>query len=461
MSDAVGLTPRLDTQRHHSLFIPTDFRNYGHHVAIVGLDEVGARLARHLTELGIAVKVFDPSPPFATARTVFGTRTPPRSSRAEAIQEILERDTGIQIEAVSRWPEPSDSLGNFVFLCERDEAVRNSVLERFHCNHAGIDLLVDTSKAGATRKVFSLEPRWRREIGLYRQWHETTSSAVGNEQYRALPIQLEFAASVAAFQLIRWFANYRNFSGGLPAEDLLSRLVDISLPDDSLIERWLEHFEPSFNSSGLRVSVIGAGALGSRVVRQLASLGISSEVFDFDSVEAHNIPNQAFGLGEVGMRKTDALRRVLQRDFRINIQPRPEKFDGSQSLGQIVFVCPDNMSARSAVWNNVRLREDVALVVEGRMAETWGKIYSVFPRQPSHLREYEQTLHGDAVASDQAAPACRASISVGPTAECIASHMVWQLVRWFAHLEPTRRSAMSHEIFVHLRPHERIERSFG
>jgi tRNA A37 threonylcarbamoyladenosine dehydratase len=61
------------------------------------------------------------------------------------------------------------------------------------------------------------------------------------------------------------------------------------------VRRHAELFDPhTFNTP---VTIIGAGATGSWLAIALAKLGIDNiSIWDFDKVEEHNIPNQAFGI---------------------------------------------------------------------------------------------------------------------------------------------------------------------
>ncbi|MEH6503329.1 MAG: ThiF family adenylyltransferase [Cycloclasticus sp.] len=64
------------------------------------------------------------------------------------------------------------------------------------------------------------------------------------------------------------------------------------------------------------VLVIGAGALGSNVIWQLARAGITSITFvDFDFVQAGNIPRWLLGFSAIGKLKTEALKSHLLVNF--------------------------------------------------------------------------------------------------------------------------------------------------
>ena len=62
-----------------------------------------------------------------------------------------------------------------------------------------------------------------------------------------------------------------------------------------------------------RVDVIGCGATGSKIIMLLAKLGVQNiHIWDKDVIESHNIPNQAFLISQIGMKKTDAIVELTQ-----------------------------------------------------------------------------------------------------------------------------------------------------
>src|SRR3989344_2512567 len=126
-----------------------------------------------------------------------------------------------------------------------------------------------------------------------------------------------------------------------------------------------------------RVDVIGCGATGSRVVLSLAKLGVENiHAWDFDTVEEHNLANQAFGLGDVGLLKVDALASLVQRDVGIAIHTHAEKVDGAQSLGEVVFLLTDTMASRKEIWDRgLKLKLQTRLLVETRTGADAGRIY--------------------------------------------------------------------------------------
>ena len=125
----------------------------------------------------------------------------------------------------------------------------------------------------------------------------------------------------------------------------------------------------------------------------LAKLGIKNiHVWDFDTVEAHNVANQAFGLEHVGMKKVSALFEIVKAQTGIEIQTHDEKVDGTQKLGAYVFVLTDTMASRKEIWSKgLKLKLQVSLLVETRMGVDQGRVYVLDPKKPSNIKGYEST----------------------------------------------------------------------
>ncbi|HEY9868414.1 MAG TPA: ThiF family adenylyltransferase [Candidatus Obscuribacterales bacterium] len=207
-----------------------------------------------------------------------------------------------------------------------------------------------------------------------------------------------------------------------------------------------------------RIDVIGAGATGSRIVVSLAKLGLENiHVWDFDKVEAHNIANQAYGDGDIGKLKVDALHDLVKAQTGLAIHKHAERVDGSQELGDVVFLLTDTMSSRKEIWSKgIRYKMRTKLMIETRMGASEGRVYTVNPTRPAHVKGWEGTLYDDAVAE---VSACGTTITVGPTAEFLSGLAVWQLIRWQA-IEQGKEDVLDNEILFGLRPLYTMTRQF-
>lgn len=207
-----------------------------------------------------------------------------------------------------------------------------------------------------------------------------------------------------------------------------------------------------------RVDVVGCGATGSRIALSLGKLGVENiHVWDFDTVEEHNVANQVFGNGDVGKLKVEALAAIIKAATGTSVTTHAERVDGSQFLGEVVFLLTDTMSSRKEVWNGaLKFKLRTKLLIETRMGADNGRVYTVNPNKPGNIKAWEETLYEDTEAE---VSACGASVSVGPTAEVIAGLAVWQMIRWFA-VEQGTEDDIDNEIIFSLRPMTTISRRF-
>lgn len=200
------------------------------------------------------------------------------------------------------------------------------------------------------------------------------------------------------------------------------------------ISRHMELFDP--DKFEYPVTIIGAGATGSWLALALAKLGITDiTVYDFDIVEEHNIPNQAFRIfnpsvdsqTDIGCSKVQALYELIKESTGTEIKIKNEKFT-NQRLSGVVFLMVDSMKARKEIWeNSIKLKPAVKLLVEPRMGLDMGRIYNVDPMDMNQIKKYEDTYYSDDVAE---VSACGASMTVITSALGITSWCGRQLINW-------------------------------
>lgn len=111
-----------------------------------------------------------------------------------------------------------------------------------------------------------------------------------------------------------------------------------------------EFFQPEKCTS--QIHIIGCGSVGSTIAENLVRCGIKNVVlWDFDTVETHNIVNQMFHQQDVGKLKTEALRDIL-----CDINPEVSetiklKSNGwhDELLSGYIFLCVDDISIRQEI----------------------------------------------------------------------------------------------------------------
>lgn len=192
------------------------------------------------------------------------------------------------------------------------------------------------------------------------------------------------------------------------------------------ISRHRELFDP--DTFTRPITIIGAGATGSWLALALAKLGLEDiTVWDFDKVEEHNIPNQAFRLKDIGISKVAALNGLLLRTIEQPIKMQNKRFTNEQLSG-VVFMMIDTMEGRKKIWeNSIKMKPSVDLLIEPRMGLDVGRVYNVIPTDMEQIRKYEETFYGDDVAE---VSACGASKTVISSALGITSWCVRQLINF-------------------------------
>jgi len=145
------------------------------------------------------------------------------------------------------------------------------------------------------------------------------------------------------------------------------------------------------------ISIFGAGSIGSHLTRALVKTGFENiEVWDFDEVEADNIPAQAFGLKHIDMKKTEALKELIKEETGVEIVTHEGKVDEKTEikpdLKTIYFCAFDSIPARKLVYD--KLKKFPVVWGETRIGRFDYRYYFVVPgKTPESWKgEYEKEL---------------------------------------------------------------------
>ena len=111
-----------------------------------------------------------------------------------------------------------------------------------------------------------------------------------------------------------------------------------------------EFFQPEKDDA--RVHIIGCGSVGSTIAENLARCGVTKmTLWDFDTVENHNIVNQMFGQSDVGKLKVEAVRDLvvgINPEAKDNIDIKPDGWKG-KILSGYIFLCVDSIELRREI----------------------------------------------------------------------------------------------------------------
>jgi hypothetical protein len=184
-------------------------------------------------------------------------------------------------------------------------------------------------------------------------------------------------------------------------------------------------------------TVIGAGAIGSATVVTLAKMGCSNiTVWDADTLEDANVPNQLCKPAMVGSPKVEALAELVYELTDVRIKQMSRRYMG-QNLAGVVVVTVDNMPTRQKVWKRARLNPKVPLLIDARMGAEFARIYAVRPIDTGDIDFYEQNLYGGSEAEHLLCSA--RSIIYCPT---VVAGFIALLIKQYAINKPLRREIL-------------------
>jgi sulfur carrier protein ThiS adenylyltransferase len=185
---------------------------------------------------------------------------------------------------------------------------------------------------------------------------------------------------------------------------------------------------PQAGLEGLKVSVIGVGAVGRQVALQLAAIGVRElQLVDFDLVDLTNVTTQGYFATDVGRPKVEPTRTVIKQiDDNIAVEMVYDRYSSKLRIGQAVFCCVDSISTRSAIWRSASSR--CRFWSDGRML---GEVLRVLTVADETGRDhYPTTLFPQAEAE---AGRCTAKSTIY-VANITAGLMVHQFTRWLRKL---------------------------
>jgi len=131
---------------------------------------------------------------------------------------------------------------------------------------------------------------------------------------------------------------------------------------------------------GTKVTIVGAGGIGSWAALSLARTGFDVTVFDDDVVEEHNIGGQLFSHQHIGLSKVEALNRVIKYFCGTSITAVVGKVSSCPGNDTaIVILAVDNLDTRRKV---VESAPGSLPIIDGRMTAESFIIYTMTSAKP-------------------------------------------------------------------------------
>jgi len=153
-------------------------------------------------------------------------------------------------------------------------------------------------------------------------------------------------------------------------------------------------FDPS--QSHRSIVIIGAGGIGSFLTFYLAKMGFKDiTVFDGDTVEAHNAPNQLYGMQHVDKPKVTALAGIVKALTDVDIKPMNEMVERLDQLpmdnNAIYVFALDSLEVRQNLYKQMKGMANV--LVDGRMGGEMYTFYKMDLDNEEEQKKYEAQLY--------------------------------------------------------------------
>lgn len=173
------------------------------------------------------------------------------------------------------------------------------------------------------------------------------------------------------------------------------------------------------------IHLIGCGSVGSAVAELLARFGLTNvSLYDFDTVEEHNLANQMFTTKNLYKPKVDA---VYERWVEINpeaaktLKVHKEGWNG-QKLSGYVFLCVDNIELRKKIVEENKYNLNIKAMFDFRTALTSAQHYAANWEDDNDIQTFLDTMDFTHAEAEKNVPvsACKVSLCVMPTVWSVA-----------------------------------------
>jgi len=177
-----------------------------------------------------------------------------------------------------------------------------------------------------------------------------------------------------------------------------------------------------------RIHIIGCGAIGSTVAENLTRFGITKiTLYDFDTVESHNIANQLYTEADIGKYKVEALAEHLKAiNPELNnagtLKIVKEGYIG-QRLSGYVILAVDSIELRKKIVTDNKYNLNIKAMFDYRMRLTDAQHYAADWSKPADIANFFEGMNFTSEEAQAETPvsACNLSLSVCPTVRMICA----------------------------------------
>ncbi len=191
------------------------------------------------------------------------------------------------------------------------------------------------------------------------------------------------------------------------------------------LSKSLEYFDP-LNQLDAPITIIGIGAMGSRLAELLARLGVPKiHIWDMDIVEDKNIANQVYFHHQIGVKKTDALEEIL-KDINPSIKVVKHDKYTSEALSGYIFLAVDSIETRYNIAKANEMNTNIKAMFDTRMRLEDAQSYGANWKDEEQKKVFIASMSFTDKEAAEATPvsACGTTLSVASTVVSTAAFTV-------------------------------------
>lgn len=175
------------------------------------------------------------------------------------------------------------------------------------------------------------------------------------------------------------------------------------------------------------IHIIGIGAIGSHITEMLVRMGLTNiHLYDFDTVDEHNIPNQMFWDVDIGHTKCKALKDIcnaINPNSKIILHEKGYVLEKTKLSGY-VFLCVDSINLRKAIVKEHEFNPMIKTLFDFRMGLEDAQHYAADWKDHKQIEDLLASMNFTDEEAKEAMPttACGSALCVLPTIRVITSY---------------------------------------
>lgn len=196
------------------------------------------------------------------------------------------------------------------------------------------------------------------------------------------------------------------------------------------LNKHIEFFNPA--NVEAPIHVIGCGAIGSYIATYLVRLGCNNiHLWDFDTVDPHNITNQMYRYNQIGKPKTDSLIEIL-KEISPSVNIIKHGAYEKQNVSGYIFLAVDSIDLRREITTYLKDNRYIKAMFDCRMRLTDAQSYAADWSNKESINAFLNTMQFSGEEAKEATPvsACGTTLSVVSTVATITALTITNFINF-------------------------------